>query len=112
LQLPPSSSSVAKLLADVTARQAGGTSLYGQIWASSAALRYPAANHGSGACPYPGKIPQKGHFDVPQSGRVLLYAAEDALHVVRQRLEGIYKAAGVALRACLVRHYQLCLRLQ
>ena len=29
------------------------------------------------------------HFPVPRTGRVLLYAAEDAPHVVRQRLEGI-----------------------
>ena len=32
-------------------------------------------------------------FPVPHPGRVLLYAAEDALHVVRQRLEGICAAA-------------------
>jgi hypothetical protein len=37
------------------------------------------------------------HFDVPQAGRVLLFAAEDALHVVRRRLEGICRAAGTAL---------------
>jgi AAA domain-containing protein len=37
------------------------------------------------------------HFPVPQPGRVLLYAAEDALHIVRQRLEGICAAAGSAL---------------
>ncbi len=37
------------------------------------------------------------HFAVPQPGRVLLYAAEDALHVVRQRLEGICVAAGCRL---------------
>jgi hypothetical protein len=37
------------------------------------------------------------HFAVPQPGRVLLYAAEDALHVVRQRLEGICAAAGCRL---------------
>jgi len=36
-------------------------------------------------------------FAVPRPGRVLLYAAEDALHIVRQRLEGICVAAGVAL---------------
>ncbi len=36
-------------------------------------------------------------FSVARAGRVLLYAAEDALHVVRQRLEGIAGAAGVAL---------------
>lgn len=38
------------------------------------------------------------HFPVSRAGRVLLYAAEDALHVVRTRLEGICAAAGVALR--------------
>ena len=37
-------------------------------------------------------------FSVPQPGRVLLYAAEDALHVVRSRLEGICAAAGIGLR--------------
>ena len=36
------------------------------------------------------------HFAVPNPGRVLLYAAEDALHVVRKRLEGICGAAGVS----------------
>jgi RecA-family ATPase len=36
-------------------------------------------------------------FTVPRRGRVLLYAAEDALHIVRRRLEGICAAAGVAL---------------
>lgn len=36
-------------------------------------------------------------FRVPRPGPVLLYAAEDALHVVRQRLEAITAAAGVAL---------------
>jgi hypothetical protein len=36
-------------------------------------------------------------FCVPHPGRVLLFAAEDALHVVRQRLAGIADAAGVAL---------------
>ena len=36
-------------------------------------------------------------FQVPLAGRVLLYAAEDALHIVRQRLEGICAASGVAL---------------
>jgi transposase InsO family protein len=34
---------------------------------------------------------------VPCQGRVLLYAAEDALHIVRRRLDGIAAAAGVAL---------------
>jgi hypothetical protein len=36
-------------------------------------------------------------FAVRQPGRVLLFAAEDALHIVRQRLEGIGAAAGVTL---------------
>jgi RecA-family ATPase len=36
-------------------------------------------------------------FAVPQPGRVMLYAAEGALHIVRQRLEGICAAADVAL---------------
>jgi hypothetical protein len=36
-------------------------------------------------------------FTVPHPGRVLLHAAEDALHIVRHRLEGICAAAGVAL---------------
>lgn len=36
-------------------------------------------------------------FVVPKAGRVLLYAAEDALHIVRRRLDGIATAAGVAL---------------
>ena len=34
---------------------------------------------------------------MPRPGRVLLYAAEDALHIVRRRLDGICDAAGVAL---------------
>ena len=38
-------------------------------------------------------------FAVPHPGRVLLYAAEDALHVVRARLEGICAAAGCRLDA-------------
>jgi len=42
-------------------------------------------------------IPCLRRFAVPRSGRVLLYAAEDALHIVRRRLEGIAAAAGVAL---------------
>ena len=37
------------------------------------------------------------HFAVPYPGRVLLYAAEDALHIVRHRLEGICAAAGCRL---------------
>jgi AAA domain-containing protein len=36
-------------------------------------------------------------FAPAQTGRVLLFAAEDALHVVRQRLAGIAAAAGRAL---------------
>ena len=36
-------------------------------------------------------------FVVPRAGRVLLYAAEDALHIVRRRLEGICAAAGLRL---------------
>lgn len=36
-------------------------------------------------------------FVVPKAGRVLLYAAEDALHIVRRRLDGIASAAGVTL---------------
>jgi hypothetical protein len=35
-------------------------------------------------------------FPVPTAGRVLLYAAEDALHIVRRRLEGICAAAHVS----------------
>ena len=38
-------------------------------------------------------------FAVPNPGRVLLYAAEDALHVVRARLDGICAAAGCRLDA-------------
>jgi len=37
------------------------------------------------------------HFTVPKPGRVLLYAAEDALHIVRRRLDGICAAAGLAI---------------
>ena len=33
-------------------------------------------------------------FAVQRPGRVLLYAAEDALHIVRRRLDGICAAAG------------------
>ncbi len=42
-------------------------------------------------------IPCLRRFVVPQAGRVLLYAAEDALHIVRRRLEGICAAVGVPL---------------
>jgi hypothetical protein len=38
-------------------------------------------------------------FAVSRPGRVLLYPAEDALHIVRRRLEGICAAAGVSLAA-------------
>jgi hypothetical protein len=38
-------------------------------------------------------------FPPAQTGRVLLYAAEDALHVVRQRLHGLARAAGVDFAA-------------
>ena len=38
-------------------------------------------------------------FAVGRPGRVLLYPAEDALHVVRRRLEGICAAAGTGLTA-------------
>jgi hypothetical protein len=41
-----------------------------------------------------GGVPCLGRFTPVQTGRVLLYAAEDALHVVRQRLVGIAAAAG------------------
>jgi hypothetical protein len=36
-------------------------------------------------------------FITVQTGRVVLFAAEDALHVVRRRLDGICRAAGVKL---------------
>jgi RecA-family ATPase len=36
-------------------------------------------------------------FAVQRPGRVLLYAAEDALHIVRRRLDGICTAAGLDL---------------
>lgn len=42
-------------------------------------------------------VPCLRRFEVPRPGRVLLYAAEDALHVVRQRLEGICGAASLPL---------------
>ena len=38
-----------------------------------------------------------GRFRAARAARVLLYAAEDPLHVVRERLEGITAARGVAL---------------
>jgi hypothetical protein len=42
-------------------------------------------------------IPCLRRFTVNRPGRVLLYPAEDALHVVRRRLEGICAAAGISL---------------
>ena len=42
-------------------------------------------------------IPCLRRFAVPRSGRVMLYAAEDALHIVRRRFDGICEAAGVTL---------------
>jgi RecA-family ATPase len=42
-------------------------------------------------------VPCLRRFAVPEAGRVLLYAAEDAPAIVRRRLEGIAAAAGVAL---------------
>jgi len=42
-------------------------------------------------------VPCLRRFTVPRAGRVLLFAAEDALHIVRQRLEGISAAAGLSL---------------
>ena len=42
-------------------------------------------------------VPCLRRFAVQQPGRVLLFAAEDALHIVRRRLEGIAIAAGVEL---------------
>ena len=42
-------------------------------------------------------IPCLRRFAVSQPGRVLLYPAEDALHIVRRRLEGICAAAGATL---------------
>lgn len=43
-------------------------------------------------------IPCLRQFPVPRAGRVLLYAAEDSLEIVRRRFEGICAAAGVLLR--------------
>ena len=42
-------------------------------------------------------IPCLRRFTVSRPGRVLLYPAEDALHIVRRRLEGICAATGAAL---------------
>ena len=41
-----------------------------------------------------GGVPCLRRFTPAQTGRVLLFAAEDVLHVVRQRLVGIARAAG------------------
>ena len=41
-------------------------------------------------------VPCLRHFPAAQPGPVLMYAAEDAGHIVRTRLEGIAKAAGTA----------------
>lgn len=38
-----------------------------------------------------------GHFPTPMTGRVLLFAAEDAEHIVRRRLDSIARAAGLSL---------------
>lgn len=43
------------------------------------------------------RTPCLRYFQVARQGRVLLYAAEDALHVVRKRLEGIAAGSGLAL---------------
>jgi hypothetical protein len=43
--------------------------------------------------------PCLGRFAAVEPGRVLLFAAEDALHVVRRRLEGIALGAGTTLDA-------------
>lgn len=42
--------------------------------------------------------PCLGHFNTIQRGRVLIFAAEDALHVVRSRLDGLARARGVDLK--------------
>jgi RecA-family ATPase len=42
-------------------------------------------------------IPCLRRFAVSRPGRVLLYPAEDALHIVRRRLEGICAATGIAV---------------
>ena len=42
------------------------------------------------------RVPCLRHFHAARSGPVLLFAAEDAGHIVRARLEGIAKAAGAA----------------
>ena len=42
-------------------------------------------------------VPCLRRFAVPRAGRVLLFAAEDALHIVRRRLDGICAAASLGL---------------
>jgi RecA-family ATPase len=42
-------------------------------------------------------VPCLRRFAAPRAGRVLLYAAEDALHIVRRRLDGICAAARLGL---------------
>jgi RecA-family ATPase len=42
-------------------------------------------------------VPCLRRFAVPRAARVLLYAAEDAPHIVRRRLDGICVAAGLSL---------------
>jgi len=46
-----------------------------------------------------GGVPCLRRFPAARAGRVLLFAAEDAPHVVRRRLEGISVAAGLPLDA-------------
>ena len=43
-------------------------------------------------------VPCLRRFPVARRGRVLLYAAEDPLHVVRRRLEGICAASGIGIK--------------
>jgi hypothetical protein len=42
-------------------------------------------------------VPCLGRFPATQLGPVLLYAAEDALHIVRRRLEGIAATSGLGI---------------
>ena len=44
-------------------------------------------------------VPCLRHFPTATSGTVLLFAAEDAGHIVRDRLQGIARAAGAAFEA-------------
>jgi hypothetical protein len=43
-------------------------------------------------------VPCLRRYPVQRPGRVLLYAAEDALYVVRRRIEGICEAAGLSIK--------------